>query len=145
MHARTGGTGRVSSAGDAAGVRRAGGGVRRRAAREAEQETAAAVRAELGSTVLWEQLARRIGSDATVQSGPRAFRGSTVASYPEFLVLRATDGSEHLIRYGPAVSVALPAEPPQLRPTPDGGPPAATSSRWRSASSPGGGSPWGYC
>jgi hypothetical protein len=39
-------------------------------------------------------------------------------SYPEFLVLRAADGGEHLIRYGPAISFALPAEPPALRPTP---------------------------
>jgi hypothetical protein len=87
--------------------------------REAEQEAVAAVRAELGSTVLWEQLARRIGSDAVVLAGARTFRGATVASYPEFLVLRADDGAEHLIRYGPAVSVALPAEPPTLRPTPN--------------------------
>ena len=87
--------------------------------REAEQEAVAAVRAELGSTVLWEQLARRIGSDAVVLAGARTFCGATVASYPEFLVLRADDGAEHLIRYGPAVSVALPAEPPTLRPTPN--------------------------
>lgn len=86
--------------------------------REAEQESMAAVRAELGATVLWEQLARRIGSEAAVHSGTRAFRGTVVASYPEFLVLRAADGAEHLIRYGFAVSVALPAEPPTLRPTP---------------------------
>jgi hypothetical protein len=71
--------------------------------READQEAVAAVRAELGSTVLWEQLARRIGSDAAVIAGARTFRGATVASYPEFLVLRATDGSEHLIRHGPGV------------------------------------------
>jgi len=90
--------------------------------REAEQETLAAVRAEVGATVLGEQLARRIDSDTTVLAGGRAFRGSVVASYPEFLVLRAADGAEHLIRYGPAVSVALPAEPPTLRPAP----PAAT-------------------
>jgi hypothetical protein len=86
--------------------------------REAEQEALAAVRAELGSTVLWEQLARRVGCDATVRSGGRTFRGAVVASYPEFLVVRPADGSEHLIRYGPDVSVALPAEPPALRPTP---------------------------
>jgi hypothetical protein len=61
----------------------------------------AAVRAEVGATVLWEQLARRIGGDATVSAGTRAFRG-VVASYPEFLVLRAADGAKHLIRYGPA-------------------------------------------
>jgi hypothetical protein len=90
--------------------------------REAEQEAVAAVRTELGATVLWEQLARRLGGETTVLAGARAFRGTAVASYPEFLVLRAADGTEHLIRYGPAVSVALPAEPPALRPTP----PAAT-------------------
>jgi hypothetical protein len=96
--------------------------------REAEQESMAAVRAELGATVLWEQLARRIGSEAAVHSGTRAFRGSVVASYPEFLVLRTADGAEHLIRYGSAVSVALPAEPPALRPTP-----AASRSRYQFA------------
>jgi hypothetical protein len=78
----------------------------------------AAVRAEVGATVLWEQLARRVGAEAAVFAGTRAFRGSVVASYPEFLVLRATDGTEHLIRYGPTGSVALPAEPPTLRPAP---------------------------
>ncbi len=85
---------------------------------EAEQETVAAVRAELGSTVLWEQLARRVGSDVIAFAGARVFRGSAVASYPEFLVVRAADGAEHLIRHGPAVSIALPAEPPPLRPAP---------------------------
>jgi hypothetical protein len=86
--------------------------------REAEQESMAAVRAEVGTTVLWEQLARRIGSEASVFAGTRAFRGQVVASYPEFLVLRADDGTEHLVRYGPAASVAMPAEPPALRPAP---------------------------
>jgi hypothetical protein len=86
--------------------------------REAEQEAVAAVRAELGATVLWEQLARRIGSETVALAGGRRFRGTTVASYPEFLVLRAADGTEHLVRYGPAVSVALPPEPTSLRPTP---------------------------
>jgi hypothetical protein len=57
--------------------------------REAEQESLAAVRAEVGATVLWEQLARRIGTEAAVFAGARAFRGSVVASYPEFLVLPA--------------------------------------------------------
>jgi hypothetical protein len=85
--------------------------------REAEQEAVAAVRTELGATLLWEQLARRLGGEATIIAGARTFRGTAVASYPEFLVLRAADGTEHLIRYG-AVSVALPAEPPALRPTP---------------------------
>ena len=86
--------------------------------REAEQEALAAVRAEVGATVLWEQLARRTGGQATALAGARAFRGVVVASYPEFLVLRAVDGTEHLVRYGPAVSIALPADPPALRPAP---------------------------
>lgn len=85
---------------------------------EAEQESVAAVRAELGATVLWEQLARRVGSQTTVHAGGQAFRGAVLASYPEFLVLRTDDGAEHLIRYGSAVSIALPAEPPPLRPAP---------------------------
>jgi hypothetical protein len=71
--------------------------------REAEQEALAAVRAELGTTVLWEQLARRVGAQTTVLAGAR--------------VLRGDDGTEHLVRYGPAVSIALPAEPLGLQPT----------------------------
>ena len=86
--------------------------------REAEQETIAAIRAELGSTVLWEQLARRMDSEVVAFAAGRALRGDVVASYPEFLVLRDAGGAEHLIRYGPAVSFALPAEPPALRPAP---------------------------
>jgi hypothetical protein len=43
-----------------------------------------------------------------------------VASYPEFLVLHNSDGSEHVIRYGPATSVALPVEPTTLQPAPAG-------------------------
>lgn len=39
--------------------------------REAEQESLAAVRAEVGATVLWEQLARRIGTEAAVFAGAR--------------------------------------------------------------------------
>jgi hypothetical protein len=56
-----------------------------------------------------------------------------VANYPELLVLRTAvlrtaDGAEHLIRYGAAVSIALLAEPPPLRPTP-----AAASRRYQLA------------
>ena len=123
VHVRTGGIGRVSPAGDAAGVRRAGGGVRGRTAPRGRAGVRGRVRAELGATVLWEQLARRVGNDTTVLAGTRTFRGTVLASYPEFLVLRAADGAEHLIRYGSAVSIALPAEPPPLRPAP------ATASR----------------
>jgi hypothetical protein len=96
--------------------------------REAEQEAVAAVRAEVGATVLWEQLARRIGIEVVALAGDRVFRGIAVASYPEFLVLRPAGGAEHLIRYGPAVSIALPPEPPGLRPTA-----AATARRHRFA------------
>jgi hypothetical protein len=89
--------------------------------REAEQEAVAAVRAEIGATVLWEQLARRVGSEMVALAGARSFRGTAVASHPEFLVLRVADGPEHLVRYGPAVSVALPPEPSDLRPAPAAG------------------------
>jgi hypothetical protein len=89
---------------------------------EAEQEAMAAVRAELGATVLWEQLARRVGAQTVVLAGTRVFRGAIVASYPEFLLLRSDEGTEHLVRYGPAISMALPPEPIGLQPT---SPPAA--------------------
>src|SRR5829696_962551 len=85
---------------------------------EAEQESLAAVRAELGATVLWEQLARRVGMETVVHAGAHTFRGTIVASYPEFLVVRTADGAEQLIRHGPAFSVALAPESPSLRPTP---------------------------
>jgi hypothetical protein len=42
------------------------------------------------------------------------------------LVLHDGDGTEHLIRYGPATSVALPAETATLQPTP-----AAAARRYR--------------
>jgi hypothetical protein len=88
--------------------------------REAEQEATSALRAGIGETVLWEQLARRVGTEAVARAGARLLRGVVAAGYPEFLVLRAADGSEHLVRHGPAVSVALPPEPPRLQPTPAG-------------------------
>jgi hypothetical protein len=87
--------------------------------REAEQEATAALRAGLGETVLWEQLARRVGARAVARTGTRTFHGVIVASYPEFLALR-DDDTEHLLRYGPSLSVALPAEASGLRPTPAG-------------------------
>jgi hypothetical protein len=86
--------------------------------REAEQEALAAVRAELGATVLWEQLARRIGAETAVTAGGQTFRGSIIASYPEFLVVRASDGGEHLIRYGSMFSLSMAPEAPDLRPAP---------------------------
>ena len=78
----------------------------------------AALRAEIGETVLWEQLARRAGTQAVAHAGSRRFRGVVIPSYPEFLVLHDGDGTEHLIPYGPATSVALPAETATLQPTP---------------------------
>jgi hypothetical protein len=48
--------------------------------------------AEIGETVLWEQLARRAGTQAISHAGSRRFRGAIVASYPEFLVLHDGDG-----------------------------------------------------
>ena len=50
--------------------------------REAEQETVAALRAEIGETVLWEQLARRAGTQAVAHAGSRRFRGIVVAAIP---------------------------------------------------------------
>ncbi len=37
--------------------------------REAEQETVAALRAQVGATAMWEQLARRTGADGVVRAG----------------------------------------------------------------------------
>jgi hypothetical protein len=93
---------------------------------EADQETVAALRAGIGETVLWEQLARRAGSLVVAFAGARRFRGVVLASYPEFLVLQDGDGTEHLVRHGPATSVALPPEPAVLQPVP---PPAARRHR----------------
>jgi len=92
----------------------------------------AALRAEIGETVLWEQLARRAGTQAVAHAGSRRFRGVVIPSYPEFLVLHDGDGTEHLIRYGPATTIALPAETATLQPTPAA---AATCCRSPSASS----------
>jgi hypothetical protein len=86
--------------------------------READQEAVAALRAGIGETVLWEQLARRAGTWAVVRAGDRRFGGVVQASYPEFLVLQDGDGTEHLVRYGPATTVALPPEPVALQPAP---------------------------
>jgi hypothetical protein len=47
---------------------------------EAKQEAVAAVPAELGSTVLWEQLTRRVGSALVAFAGAWVRRGSAVAS-----------------------------------------------------------------
>jgi hypothetical protein len=86
--------------------------------REAEQEAVAALRAQAAETLLWEALARRVGTEVVVRSGSRLYRGTLLASYPDFFVVRAGNRTQHLIRLGPAVSVSLPAEQDQLKPLP---------------------------
>src|SRR6266566_1760294 len=84
--------------------------------REAEQQTVAALRAQAAETLLWEALARRVGSEVAVQAGPRWFRGTLVASYPDFFVVRdRASRAQYLVRLGPAVSVSLPIEQEALR------------------------------
>jgi hypothetical protein len=85
--------------------------------RETEQETVAALRAQVGATPIWEQLARRIGVDAVVRAGARLLRGTLIASYPDFFVLQGADGDQHLVRTE-ATSIALPAEPTAPQPAP---------------------------
>jgi hypothetical protein len=87
---------------------------------EAEQEAVAAVRAEVGATPLWEQLARRVGAEGVVRAGPRLLRGTVVASYPDFFVLEAPEGGQHLVRFD-AVSLALPPGQAALQPAPGRG------------------------
>jgi hypothetical protein len=86
--------------------------------REAEQEAAAAIRAQAGEIPLWEQLARRSGTEAVVRAGSRLLRGTLLTVYPDFLVLQQPDGGQHLIRFQ-AATVALPPSPPALQPAPD--------------------------
>jgi hypothetical protein len=83
---------------------------------EAEQQTVAALRAQAAETLLWEALARRVGSEIAVQAGPRWFRGTLVASYPDFFVVSDRASlAEYLVRLGPAVSVNLPIQRQPLR------------------------------
>jgi hypothetical protein len=96
--------------------------------READQEAAAAVRAEVGATVLWQQVARLTGLEVVVRAGSRVVRGVVLAGYPDFLALRSADGADHLARLGPALTIALPAAAPPLRPVP-----AGTALRYRLA------------
>src|SRR6266705_5238139 len=86
--------------------------------REAEQETVAALRAQVGATAMWEQLARRTGADGVVRAGTRTVRGAVLASYPDFYVLQGTGGAQHLVRFE-ATSIALPLEPGPPQPAPD--------------------------
>ncbi len=83
--------------------------------REMEQQTVAALRAQAAETLLWEALARRVGSEVAVQAGRRWFRGTLVASYPDFFVIRDGGRNQYLVRLGPAVSVTLRPERQPLR------------------------------
>jgi len=85
--------------------------------REAEQETVAALRAQVGATPMWEQLARRIGVQAVVRAGARLVQGTVIASYPDFYVLQGGDQAQHLVR-SEATTIALPAEPTPPQPAP---------------------------
>src|SRR5919198_2760523 len=89
--------------------------------REAEQEAVAALRAQAAETLLWEALARRVGAEVVIRSGSRLHRGTLVASYPDFFVIRAGNRAQHLIRLGPAVLGLPPAareRPQALAPAP---------------------------
>lgn len=86
--------------------------------REAEQQAVAALRAQAAETLLWEALARWVGTDVVIRSGARLYRGTLLASYPDFFVIRGGGRSQHLVRLGPAVSVSLPAERKELRSLP---------------------------
>ncbi len=86
--------------------------------REAEQETVAALRAQVGATPLWEQLARRTGVKGVVRVGARLVRGTVTASYPDFFVLQGGDGAQHLVR-SEATSIALPPDPTSPQPAPN--------------------------
>jgi hypothetical protein len=84
--------------------------------REAEQEAVAALRAQAAETSLWESLARRVGTEIVVRAGTRMYRGTLLASYPDFFVVRASNRSQHLIRLSPTISVWMPADRQRLRP-----------------------------
>jgi hypothetical protein len=87
--------------------------------REAEQEAVAAIRAQVGATTLWERLARNVGAEAVARAGAHAVRGTLVASYPDYFVLRDPEGGQHLVR-AQAGSLALPPSQEPLQPAPGG-------------------------
>jgi hypothetical protein len=93
---------------------------------EETRETVAAVRHEVGEASLWEQLARRVGVQVTVTFaagvGSDVLRGELLASYQDFCVIQPEAGSgHHLVRFGPHISLALPAlQARPLQPTPSG-------------------------
>jgi hypothetical protein len=94
---------------------------------EAEQEAAAAIRAEVGATPMWAQLARRVGTEGVARAGTLLLRGILVASYPDFFVLQAPGGEQHLVR-AEAATLALPPGTATPQPLP-----AATGHRYRFA------------
>lgn len=67
-----------------------------------------------------EQLARRAGAEGVVRAGPRLLRGTVAASYPDFFVLQAPAGGQHLVRFE-AVSLALAPARAALQPAPGRG------------------------
>src|SRR6266540_770725 len=71
--------------------------------REAEQEAVAALRAQAAETLLWEALARRVGTEVVVRTGSRLYRGTLLASYPDFFVIRGSSRAQHLERLEPLV------------------------------------------
>ena len=77
---------------------------------EAEQEAAAAIRAEAGEVALWEHLSRRVGGEVSLRVGGLRLDGVLLASYPDFVALRSADGRQHMVGLGPAVSVRVAAE-----------------------------------
>ncbi|HVD13947.1 MAG TPA: hypothetical protein VNK73_05820 [Actinomycetota bacterium] len=85
--------------------------------REAEQETVAAIRAQVGATNLWEQLARHVGTEAVARAGAHVVRGTVAASYPDFFVLQDPEGGQHLVRVQ-ASSLALSPGHEPLQPAP---------------------------
>jgi hypothetical protein len=85
--------------------------------REAEQETVAAIRAQVGATTLWEQVARHVGTEAVARAGAHLVRGTVAASYPDFFVLQDPEGGQHLVR-AQASSLALSPGQEPLQPAP---------------------------
>jgi hypothetical protein len=85
-----------------------------------ERAAVEALRARLGETPLWEQIARRVDHEVTVRFGDTALAGVVVAGYSDFFALRV-EAEEHLVRLGPQVSVAFPARSTRpLSPAPTG-------------------------
>jgi hypothetical protein len=77
---------------------------------EAEQEAAAAIRAEAGEIALWEHLTRRVGAQVFVSVGALRLDGVLLASYPDFVAVRTADGRQHMVSLGPAVSLRVAAD-----------------------------------